>query len=156
MLPFERLVQAMDGWAGAHPETPVVIQYGNGNFKLRHAKGFVMTTAAEYRALVAEAQLFVAHAGMGSIITAIEAGKSLLMLPRLQALGEHNTDHQVWTSQSIGSRPGLYVATDEHDLVATIDRLLATGAAVPAPISPHASPELIAKLRGFIHGTRNA
>ena len=154
MLPFERLVQAMDNWAAAHPDVPVTIQYGSGVYKPRHAQGFVMTTAAQYRQLVAEAQLFVAHAGMGSIITAIEAGKPLLMLARLQALGEHNTDHQVWTSQSIGSRPGLYVATDEHDLVATIDRLLASGAAVPAPISPTASPELISNIRKFIAGSR--
>ena len=87
MLPFERLVQAMDNWAAAHPDVPVTIQYGSGVYKPRHAQGFVMTTAAQYRQLVAEAQLFVAHAGMGSIITAIEAGKPLLMLARLQALG---------------------------------------------------------------------
>ena len=40
MLPFERLVQAMDAWAGAHPDTKVVIQYGNGAYKPAHAQGF--------------------------------------------------------------------------------------------------------------------
>jgi UDP-N-acetylglucosamine transferase subunit ALG13 len=156
MLPFERLVQAMDAWAGAHPDTKVVIQYGNGAYKPVHAQGFAMIPAAEYRRLVADAQLFVAHAGMGSIITAIQAGKPLLMLPRLQTLGEHNTDHQLATVKNVGNRPGLYSAADEVELVATIDRLLAAGAAIPAPISPHASPELIANIRGFIHGKKVA
>ena len=31
---------------------------------------------------------------------------------------------------------------------------LAAGAAIPAPISPHASPELIANIRNFIHAAR--
>ena len=156
MLPFERLVQAMDGWAGAHPETPVVIQYGNGAYKPVHAKGFALVPVAEFRRLVNEAQLFVAHVGMGSIITALQAGKPILMLPRVKRLGEHNTDHQLATVTSLGRRPGLHFAADEVELVAIVDRLLASGAAAPAPISPSASPELIANIRGFIHDTRKS
>ena len=106
MMPFDRLVQAMDEWAAAHPDVPVEIQIGRGKYEPRHAKFVRLMPVAEYRQRVADARLFVAHAGMGSIISAIEAGKPLLMLPRLQAQGEHNTDHQLATAASIGARPG--------------------------------------------------
>jgi UDP-N-acetylglucosamine transferase subunit ALG13 len=105
---------------------------------------------AEYRQRVADARLFVAHAGMGSIISAIEAGKPLLMLPRLQAQGEHNTDHQLATAASIGARPGLHVAADAADLKARATVLLADSGAPPAPISRFADPDFTARIRAFI------
>jgi UDP-N-acetylglucosamine transferase subunit ALG13 len=154
MLPFNRLVQTMDGWAQRHPETPVVIQYGDGSYQPRFAKGLRLIPAAQYRDFVTQANLFVAHAGMGSIITAIQAGKPLLMLPRLQSLGEHNTDHQLATARNVGNRAGLHVAADADDLLAMVDALLAHDAAPPAPISRFASDEMLGNIRRFIHQTR--
>lgn len=150
MMPFDRLVQAMDEWAAAHPDVPVEIQIGRGKYEPRHAKFVRLMPVAEYRQRVADARLFVAHAGMGSIISAIEAGKPLLMLPRLQAQGEHNTDHQLATAASIGARPGLHVATDAADLKARATALLADSGAPPAPISRFADPAFTARIRAFI------
>lgn len=150
MMPFDRLVQAMDEWAAAHPDVPVEIQIGRGKYEPRHAKFVRLMPVAEYRRRVADARLFVAHAGMGSIISAIEAGKPLLMLPRLRAQGEHNTDHQLATAVNIGARPGLHVATDATDLQARATTLLADAGAPPAPISRFADPDFTARIRAFI------
>ena len=43
------------------------------------------------------AAAIVAHAGMGTILTALETGKRLLVMPRRAALGEHRNDHQLAT-----------------------------------------------------------
>lgn len=150
MMPFDRLVQAMDDWAGQHPDVPVEIQIGRGKYEPRHARFVRLMPVAEYRERVAAARLFVAHAGMGSIISAIEAGKPLLMLPRLQAQGEHNTDHQLATAASIGARPGLHVAANVADLMARATALLADSGAPPAPISKFADPGFTARIRAFI------
>ena len=150
MMPFDRLVQAMDEWAAAHPHVPVEIQIGRGKYEPRHAKFVRLMPVADYRQRVADARLFVAHAGMGSIISAIEAGKPLLMLPRLQAQGEHNTDHQLATAASMGARPGLHVAADAADLKARTTALLADAGAPPAPISRFAEPAFTARIRAFI------
>jgi UDP-N-acetylglucosamine transferase subunit ALG13 len=155
MMPFERLVTTMDAFAAAHPDLDVLIQIGRGRTEPAHARWCRLMPPAEYKAIVGGCRLFVAHAGMGSIITAIESGKPLLMLPRRQSLAEHNTEHQLATATHVGSRPGLHVAADEVDLTARATALLAAGSAPPAPppapIAPHASPELIANIKAFIN-----
>jgi len=152
MMPFDRLLQTMDAWAAAHPATRVVFQTGKSAYVPRHGEAVRLMPAAEYRARLADARLFVAHAGMGSIISAIQAGRPLVMLPRLRTLGEHNTDHQLATAATIGQRDGLHVATDAGALGPLVDRLLGDGSAPPAPIAPFADPAFTGRIRDFIHG----
>ncbi len=149
-MPFDRLVRAMDAWAAAHPDVPVEIQIGRGSYEPVHARWVRMMPVDAYRERVAAARLFVAHAGMGSIITAIEAGKQLLMLPRLRSEGEHNTDHQLATAASIGNRAGLHVAADAADLQLRASALLADSGAPPAPIARFADPAFTDRIRAFI------
>lgn len=151
MMPFDRLLRTMDDWAAAHQATPVFFQIGKSAYEPRHGDFVRLLPAAAYRARLDAATLFVAHAGMGSIITAITAGTPLVMLPRLRSLGEHNTDHQLATAATVGQRAGLYVAANEGELGPLVDRLLGDGGTVPAPIAPFAAPELIARVRAFIH-----
>ncbi len=150
MMPFDRLVRAMDEWARENPQVPVEIQIGRGRYEPRHARCVRLIPVVEYRARVAAASLFVAHAGMGSIIAAIEAGKPLLMLPRLQAEGEHNTDHQLATARSIGARPGLHIAADAADLKRQASALLSDSGAPPAPIARFADSGFTNRIRTFI------
>jgi UDP-N-acetylglucosamine transferase subunit ALG13 len=150
MMPFERLVTAMDRFAASRPDLDVLIQIGRGRIEPAHARFVRLMPPADYRAMVAGCRLFVAHAGMGSIIAAIEAGKPLLMLPRRQALGEHNTEHQLATAHNIGNRPGLHVAADEADLLVRAEALLATGGTPPAPIARFAEAALTDRIRAFI------
>lgn len=150
MMPFDRLVRTMDDWAAANPDLSVLIQIGRGKYEPRHARFVRLMPVGEYRVMVAGARLFVAHAGMGSIISAIDAGKPLLMLPRLHAEGEHNNDHQLATAANIGNRPGLHVAADAADLKARASALLATGGAPPAPIGKLAPRAFTDRIRAFI------
>lgn len=150
MMPFDRLVRTMDAWAAANPAVPVLIQIGKGSFEPAHAQWVRKLPLPEYQARVADCALFVAHCGMGSIITAIEAGKPILMLPRLADLGEHNTDHQLATAKHVGIRPGLHVAADADDLMRRASALLGVHADAPAPIASHADPAFTARIRAFI------
>lgn len=150
MFAFDRFVRAVDDWAALHPNVPVEIQIGSGSYEPSNATFVRMMPPSLYARRIAEARLFIAHAGMGSIIGAIEAGKPLLIMPRRMDLGEHTTDHQFATVDKFRGREGLHVADDEAALHAAIDRLLATGSAPPAPIDPFASPELLARIRAFI------
>ncbi len=154
MFAFDRFVAAIDDWAGRHPDVPVLVQIGAGDYLPRHAEHVRMMPPARYRACIAGAKLFVAHAGMGSIISAIEAGKPLLIMPRDHTLGEHTTDHQLATLAKFRDRPGIHSAATVAELHQRIDALFESGAPPPAPIAPYASPELIDRVRGFIAASR--
>ncbi len=56
------------------------------------------------------ATAIVAHAGMGTILTALEMGKPLLVMPRRAALGEHRNDHQLATASRFAELGRVKVA----------------------------------------------
>ncbi len=140
MLPFDRFTRAVDEWAGAHPETQVFLQIGKGDFEPRHAEFARIVTPADYTRRVRDARLFVAHAGMGSILQALEAGTPILITPRDPARKEITNDHQAATVMNFGDRQGITVAATIEALPEAIDVALAAGfeggslpSAAPAP-----------------------
>ena len=104
----------------------------------------------EYTSVVTQADLVVAHAGMGSVITAGEHGKPIVVLPRRAGMGEHTNDHQVDTALWLRTRPGVYVADAEQHLAARVAEALAgeTGRTVEA-CAPAA---FLARIRAFAEG----
>ena len=69
------------------------------------------------------ADAIVAHAGMGTILTALELGKPLLVLPRRASLGEHRNEHQLATARRFADTGRLAVAFDESELAQRLDEL---------------------------------
>ena len=61
------------------------------------------------------ADAVVSHAGVGSAITALRAGKVPVLVPRRRAHGEHVNDHQEEIAASM-ARAGLAVAAEAGDL----------------------------------------
>lgn len=150
MMPFDRLTQAIDEWAKDNLDVEVHIQIGKGQFEPRWAGWSRLMGIAEYQALIRRADVFVAHCGMGSIISAIEAAKPLVMLPRLKRLGEHNTDHQLATAAHFGGRRGLYCVEDTEGLKAKLTALIRDGSDSPEGIARFAEPAMLQKVGDFI------
>lgn len=69
----------------------------------------------ELQAAVADADLVVAHAGIGSALTALDHGKCPLLLPRRKAHGEHVDDHQEMIARRLAAR-GLAVAAEADEV----------------------------------------
>jgi UDP-N-acetylglucosamine transferase subunit ALG13 len=153
--PFDRLVRAVDSWAAGH-DVEIFGQLGAlkpGSYRPRHFPWADFIDADSYQARLQAAGLLVAHAGMGSIISALTWGKPLLIMPRRASLGEHRNEHQLATAEKFRHRPGVHVAWEEAEVGPLIDRLLAEGqSAAAAGLAPEASPQLIATLRDFIAG----
>ena len=79
----------------------------------------------EYKRRFTEADLVVAHAGMGTIINALELHKPMLMLPRLARFRESRNDNQVGTARHFRSYQSFQVIESESLLPATVDHMLA-------------------------------
>ena len=104
MFPFDRLVGAVDDWAGARRASPhVLAQIGEGR-PPRHLRWERRLDPAAWEAAVAAATLVVAHAGVGTVIAAATHGRPLVILPRLRRLGEHVSDHQLETAGWLAAR----------------------------------------------------
>lgn len=149
-LPFERLVKAVDDWAADHPDIEIVAQVGR---TLYRPKGFAVVPSLgpeRYRETFERADVVVSHAGMGTIITALETNKPLLLMPRLAALNEHRNDHQLGTARHFASYDLIRVVEDASELRDQLDKMLEDLPNAPAePPEIRVSPELIATLKSF-------
>ena len=146
-LPFDRMIRAVDAWA-ARSGADMFAQIGPGEYTPRHARWTRTLPADECNALIRQAQLVVAHAGMGSILTALQCGKPIIVMPRRGSLGEHRNDHQVTTAKHFQEQGRIRVAFDDGELERELDDM---GALRPtARIASMASPALIGALRSFI------
>ena len=129
MFPFDRMIRAMDAWAaGAGQGEEILAQIGDGAFEPRHMTWVRRLDRPDYAAAVARSRLVVAHAGIGSIVSAAENGRPIVVLPRRAALGEHTSDHQVETVSWLHGRPGVHVAETEGDLAGCIAAAAAAAA----------------------------
>ena len=150
--PFDRLVRAVDDWAGAHGRGGDVFGQitARATYVPRNFEYVAALDPAGYAARCAEANLIVAHAGMGTILTALQTGTPALLLPRRGDLDETRNDHQMATARKFEGRAGLHVAMDEADLPALLDRLSTEGAGAYERLPLVAQPRLIGALRDFI------
>jgi UDP-N-acetylglucosamine transferase subunit ALG13 len=148
-MPFDRLVSAVDAWAGARGRTDVFAQIGPTDLRPKNIEWVHLMEPDEFRRRVIAADAIVAHAGMGSILTALEHGKTILVMPRRGDLLETRNDHQVATAERFSELGRVHVARDERELPERLDGLCDLRAS--AAISPFASPRLVAALRDFVH-----
>ena len=148
-LPFDRLVAAVDTWAGAGAGREVFAQIGPTALRPRSIASRPFIDPAECRARMEAADLIVAHAGMGTILGALELGRPIVVMPRIAALGEHRNEHQLATARRFGDLGRVHVAADEHALPGVLDELAGARRAGER-ISPYASDQLIGTLRSFI------
>jgi UDP-N-acetylglucosamine transferase subunit ALG13 len=148
-MSFDRLVGAVDAWAGERPGADVFAQIGPDGAEPRHVRWVRFLGPEDFRRCVAEAGAVVSHAGMGTILTALEYRKPIVVMPRRGDLRETRNDHQVATAERFHALGRVRVARDERELGTWLDRVhaLQGGEAVP----PRASAALIGSLRSFVH-----
>jgi UDP-N-acetylglucosamine transferase subunit ALG13 len=146
---FDRLIRAVDTWAGLRGRADVFAQTGPSTYRPIHIRHEPFISPVDFRKHVESARLVVAHAGMGSIITALELGKHIIVMPRRADLGEHRNDHQIATAQRFAEQERIVVAANEQKLLEALDRFGINGDA--ERISAHASSHLITTIRAFIN-----
>lgn len=144
----------MDTWA-AEPaqrerQVEVFAQITPEGKPPEHIEWVASLEPKDYQSRIESAELVVAHAGMGSIITALELGKPLIVFPRRAELGEHRNDHQLATAKRLERLGKIQVAYSEEELRVQLDA--AANPAAPT-IAAHASEELLGTLKTFIADT---
>ena len=149
-LPFDRLVKAVDAWAGEENAASVFAQISETDYRPTHMEWVTYLPAPQFRQKLAEASVIVSHAGMGTLLTGLQAQKPLIVMPRRFGLGEIRNEHQLATAKWLRQLPGVTVCDDTDDLVAVLRR---GDWQTPSALSPNASPELLATVRDFIEAS---
>lgn len=145
-LAFPRLMEALDALAPQLGEE-VVAQVGPDPGDYPNLKSQASVSPEEFEHLFTGARLVIGHAGVGTILSAKRFGKSLVLMPRRHALGEHRNDHQLATAKAVENLTGVYIAwqvQDLRDLLSRTDHQPATNDESPT----HAA--LIDRLKAFI------
>ena len=147
-MPFDRLLRVVDEWAGRRGRSDVFAQIGPTKMRPKHLRWSQFLEPSEFREKVRLADAVVAHAGMGSILSALEFGKPVVVMPRRGDLLETRNDHQFATARRLLAQGRVVVAFDEGHLVEKLDALGHLSGC--EPIAPQASPRLLKAIRTFI------
>ena len=115
MYGFDRLIKEMDEIAGRVGEE-VIMQIGETTYEPKNARYFRFASKEEMDGLYVDARVVVCHAGVGSILTALEYGKPVIAVPRRKKYGEHIDDHQLDISGELEKQGRITVVCDVGDL----------------------------------------
>lgn len=115
--PFNRLLRAVDdGIEGGRLPVSVFVQRGHSTFVPRHCTS---QRFLEYDVMVEylrEADIVVAHAGVGTMLLCSSLGKVPILFPRQASLGEHVDDHQVDFARTMWEQKRAFMAATAEEL----------------------------------------
>ena len=112
---FSRLIDAVLKIASRLPQ-PVVVQHGNTMVQGVGCVAKPFLEMEDFGQFVAQAELLILHAGAGSVIHAIQAGKIPVVMPRLAKYGEHVDDHQLEFARALAESGKIVMAEEPGDL----------------------------------------
>jgi UDP-N-acetylglucosamine--N-acetylmuramyl-(pentapeptide) pyrophosphoryl-undecaprenol N-acetylglucosamine transferase len=112
------------------PRAEVLWQTGDTDTRDLGVKGHYAIPDRDLTQAMREADVVVAHAGVGTALAALEVGKCPVLVPRRLAHGEHVDDHQTQIARELGTR-GLSRSVEADELGVT-DLLAAAGRGVAA------------------------
>jgi UDP-N-acetylglucosamine transferase subunit ALG13 len=145
---FDRLVEA----AGRLPAgEEVVIQCGASALRPATATCHDFMLFDDLVAEMRRARVVVTHAGIGSIMSALSAGKRPLVVPRLARYGEAVDDHQLPVARRLESSGLVTVVEDPGALVAAVAEAAPSGAeagSLDVELGP--DERLVGELRDYI------
>ena len=120
--PFDRFLQMVDE-AAMRTGLPTLIQTGAGKFRPLHAEAATFVTRELFETLLVEADYFVTHAGVGSVMTAVRLGKVPIVVARRRHHGEVINDHQQELAEELSRLGWCRVVSNVDELAACLQAL---------------------------------
>lgn len=115
-VPFDRLVVTLDNYF-KNKNIEVFAQVGPTNKTFQYIDSSPFLSPIEMEELFKNCSLVIAHAGTGSIISALKYNKPIIVLPRRASLGEHRNEHQLATVEWAKNLDGVTVAYTVKELI---------------------------------------
>lgn len=110
---FKRLLEAIETQIDkGNIKDKVIVQAGYTKYESSKMDIFDYIDRDEFAKLLLEADLIITHGGVGTIMTALKAGKKILGAARLAEYGEHHNDHQTQILESFDEQGYLIYCKD--------------------------------------------
>ena len=103
-FPMDRLLKELDRLAGEALVTEEIFaQAGTSGDEPRHYRCSPFLAQEEMNRYVEACSILICHAGVGTMLAGLKAGKKVIVVPRRASFGEHVDDHQLEIAQSFAS-----------------------------------------------------
>ncbi len=146
-LSFDRMVKEVDEWAEKNPEVEIFAQIADAGYLPKNMEYTDYLDEHRYEKIFNKAEVILAHAAMGSVISSLITSKPVIIYPRKASLGEHRNEHQLATCRKLEQLSGCYVTYEPNELYRTLDGIdLLEGGA----IAPFANDDLLKTIDQFI------
>lgn len=120
-FPFDRLLKLVDRLvAEGIIRDKVFAQTGCSTYTPANYAHTDFLDPADYDRAMQEADLIIAHAGVGTIMSALSRGKRLIVVPRSQQYREHVDDHQSEIAEEFARKGYLLCAKSYDELVSAV------------------------------------
>jgi|TARA_B110000879_G_scaffold23890_1_gene31586 UDP-N-acetylglucosamine transferase subunit ALG13 len=147
--PFDRLLSIIDKWAVNQDTYSVIAQTANSEINFKNMTCFDYLEPDVFNEYFNNADVIIGHAGMGTIIKALENKKKLVVFPRLVKYNEHRNDHQHHTAFGFEKLGLINVAYNEKDLFRYLNNII--DIPVKRKINQNAEKQLLEKISNFIN-----
>lgn len=114
--PFDRLFQKLDVlYESGTLSEEMFAQIGTSTYKPKYYSYKNFITPEEFSQKILEADIVVSHGASGSIMKALNAGKKVIAVTRLEKYGEHINDHQIQNNEAFSKNGYVLMANLELD-----------------------------------------
>ena len=112
-FPFNRLVRAVEtAFTQGKIEDEIFAQVGRGGYRPQCFNTVETLDKKDFDEYFKKSKAIIAHAGMGTIIMALDQNKPAMILPRLKEYGELVNDHQMATARRFEQLGHILAAYD--------------------------------------------
>lgn len=120
---LNRLLKKLDQYVEQGKITEeIVAQIGYSDYLPKRYKYVEFLNKQEFDEMIQKADVVIAHSGVGSIISALNYNKPVIVYPRLAKYREHIDDHQMEIAYAFSKKKYVLCCNEEDDLIELIEK----------------------------------
>ena len=151
-FPFNRLLELVDRLVEEGVlQGEVFAQVGHSTYIPRNYSHVDFLNPADYSRRIGEADLIIAHAGVGTIMSCLSSRKKLIVVPRAKAHGEHVDDHQFEIAEEFAQK-GYLLTAESYD---ALKSAVLSIPSMPLRLYEKGSNSIESKIDRFLQGRQH-
>ena len=141
--PFKRILDLLEN---SDIDDEIIVQSGYTDYDSKRMKILKYVPKDEFDDYLKKADYIICHAGVGTILSALDLNKKVLAVPRLAKYGEHVNDHQLQIADAYRQKGYILVLSENDDLK---EKLTELKDFVPEPFVSN-NENFVRKLKDYI------